>query len=362
MPISDDTDTTAQRAASSLHGLVVLNSIRKTKTGATRSIRLAETPLRELGIHLHFVPARSILHFLHSFPKIWRFRYDFCIFNGLASLSGRSRFGYPLWRGVQVLGVPTLIYWHETAWVLDRHRIQDPAGAQRIDRIACQPSVVHLTASQAGSECICNRYPDAEPIAVYECAVVPVPFDQPVRPTDPPLVVNVASIQERKGTDLWVETAIEVCRRHPTVEFLWLGDGRTFGTWQVEIEAAKLENRILFPGYVHAAHLLTRRASIFFLSSRDDPFPLSILEAMCLGRTIVAFDIGGVSEALAGQGILVQPFDTYAAAAAILDRLSQPPAALINEALRCRYLDQYTPWQFARRLDYVIREQIASER
>jgi glycosyltransferase involved in cell wall biosynthesis len=94
------------------------------------------------------------------------------------------------------------------------------------------------------------------------------------------------------------------------------------------------------------------------LSSRDDPFPLSVLEAMCLARSIVAFDVGGAPEALAGHGQLVPPFDTGAAAAAILERLARPPEALVDLALRDRYLALFTPDRLAQRLNQQIREHL----
>jgi len=351
----------SSRPARPLHGLVALSGLRKMKTGATRSIRLTTSPLRDRGIYLHFVAVRSIIHFLYSLSQTKRFQYDFALFNGLASISHSSRFGYALWQIVQALHIPTFIYWHEADWVLDRYRRENPTSAQRVDRIASHESVVHLTASDACSASIRNRYAEAQPITIYECSSVPAPFDQPATPTEPPLVVNLASIQERKGVDLFVETAIRVCRQHPTAEFMWLGDGKPFGTWQTDIQEAGLQDRILFPGYVDSAYLLLRRASILFLSSRDDPFPLSVLEAMCLGRTIVAFDIGGAPEALAGHGTLVPPFDTEAAADAILAGLSLPPQERIDLALRNRYLDLYSPEKFAARLNEHIRERISHE-
>jgi glycosyltransferase involved in cell wall biosynthesis len=168
-------------------------------------------------------------------------------------------------------------------------------------------------------------------------------------------VINLASIQERKGTDLFVETAIKVCQVHPSVEFVWLGDGQPFGTWKADIKQMGLEERILFPGYVEAAYLMLRRASVFFLSSRDDPFPLSVLEAMCLGRSIVTFDVGGAPEALADHGIVIRPFDTAAAAEVILEILGRLPNDRLNLAVRNRYLQLYTPQKFAARLEECIR-------
>jgi glycosyltransferase involved in cell wall biosynthesis len=318
----------------------------------------AELPLRNLGVQLHFCASRTVVHFLYTLIKAKRLRYDFVLFNGLASLSRRSMFGYPLWRILRMLNAPTLVYWHETDWVLDRHEREDPVSAKRVERVATDESVVHLAVSEACSDSLRRRYPNAKPVVVYNCTVVPARFDLPVSPADPPMVVNLASVQERKGTDLFVETAIKVCRQHATVEFMWLGDGKPFGTWRSEIEAAGLQDRILFPGYVDSAHLLLRRASVLFLSSRDDPFPLSVLEAMCLGRTIVTFDVGGAPEALAGHGTLISPFDTDLAAAAILEHLSRSPDQLVKPDLRKRYLDLYTPEKFALRLNRHLREHV----
>jgi len=205
-----------------------------------------------------------------------------------------------------------------------------------------------------------KHYPGVRPIVVYNCTKIPAPFDRPVQPAEPPTVVNLASIQARKGTDLFVETAIKVCQRHPAVEFIWLGDGEPFGSWQADIERAGLQERILFPGYVDAGHMILRRASLLFLSSRDDPFPLSVLEAMCLGRSIVAFDVGGAPEALAGEGHVIAPFDTDAAAETILACLDKPAAERINLKLRERYLDHYTPQRFAQRLNEILRRELGA--
>jgi glycosyltransferase involved in cell wall biosynthesis len=344
-----------------LHGLVLLPTLTQSKGGASRPILHAQGPLCKLNVHLHFAAVRTLAHFLISVAQTRRFRYDFVMFNGLASLSHRSRFGYPLARIVRLSRIPTFIYWHETDWVLGRHERLHPAHAARVWRIASDSTVVHLAVSEACKQSLENSYPGVEPIVVYNCTAVPSPFDRPARASEPPTVVNLASIQPRKGTDLFVETAIKVCHRHPTVEFIWLGDGEPFGSWQPEIELAGLQERILFPGYVDAAYMILRRASLLFLSSRDDPFPLSVLEAMCLGRSVVTFDVGGAPEALAGLGHVVPPFDTDQVAESILQCLSLPPEERLNLQLRQRYLDLYTPEKLAERLNRVLRERIGHE-
>lgn len=354
----DDSEHVCQERP--LHGLVILNSIREMRSGSSRPIRLVKPYLDAFAISLHYAAVRSLLHFLYSLAKTRRLCYDFVLFNGLASLSHRSRFGPFVAKIVRRLKLPFFIYWHETDWVLDRLGRQHPASARTVQQIACHPSVTHLTVSRAARYSVHAHYPGSSPIVVHNCTSLPTPFDQPVQPASPPYVINLASIQERKGTDLFVRVAIEVCTQHPTAEFIWLGDGTPFGDWQQQIRDAGMEHRILFPGYVDSAYLVLRRASVFFLSSRDDPFPLSLLEAMCLGRTVVAFDVGGAPEALGGHGTLVEPFDTQAAADAILEHLRKPAQELVNNAVRQRYLQLYTPERFAARLSQCIRDRVPS--
>jgi len=341
-----------------IHGMVALNTLRPMSTGATRSIRLARAPLRQLGIDLHLVSVRSPLHFLWPFLQGRRLRYDFVLFNGLASLSANSLFAYPLWCAAIRFRLPVFFYWHETEWTLRRQAQEQPRSARRIARMAQHPSVLHLTASGATSDSVRGRFGDVCTVPIYECAHIPQPSAAIHRPAEPPLVVNAATIQPRKGTDLFVETAIKVCREHPTVAFVWMGHGDSFGNWPGQIREAGLEQRILFPGYVNKPHLLLRRASIFFLSSRDDPFPLSVLEAMALGRAVVTFDVGGAPEALAGNGRLIPPFDTDKAAAAILEILALRPADRLQPALRQRYLAHYSPQAFSERLARTIRDRL----
>jgi len=340
-----------------LHGLIIFNSLRKMKTGATRSLRLAAELLGSLGVHLHFCASRSIFHFFSGYFQENRFRYDFIIFNGLASIGPKSNFSHHIWRIARLLETPIFIYWHESEWVFKRLK-ENHKHFQRVAEISQHPSGIHLTASRACSSSINNNLCVSNLVEIFECSRIPFSDAQLELPTNPPTVINLASIQERKGTDLFVETAIQVCKNHPTVKFIWLGDGKSFGDWQHKIKDSEYENRILFPGYIDSPFSLLQKASVFFLSSRDDPFPLSIIEAMAYGRTIVAFNVGGAPEALGNLGYLIKPFDTEVAALRILECLQEPPEKLIKYKLKKRYLDLYTPEEFAFRLNGIIREQL----
>jgi len=60
--------------------------------------------------------------------------------------------------------------------------------------------------------------------------------------------------------------------------------------------------------------------------SREDAFPLVVLEAMTLGRPVAAFAVGGIPELLGDAGVLVEPEDVSGLAAAIAGLVSDPAA------------------------------------
>ncbi len=340
---------------STLHGLIILNNLKRLNLGMNRPLKTAVSPLKKHNIHLHFIGARTPLHVLHNTIQNKKISYDFVLFNSLASISQKTPFSYHLWKIMRHLNIPLFIYWHETSWVFKKHE-QYARSAEQVRQMAYD-DITHLVVSQAGADALSKQYPDIQSHLIYNTTTVPTTLPPLATPTDPPMVINVASIQERKGTDLFVETAIKVCQQHSSVEFMWVGKGQPYGDWQQKIKQAGLQDRILFSGQINNPHLLTRRAAIFFLSSRDDPFPLSVLEAMAMGRTVMTFDVGGAPEAVAEHGIQIPAFDTTVAADTMLDLLKRPLINLVKPTAHQAYLDNYTPDHFATRLNQVIRTQ-----
>lgn len=361
-------DSVSHRAHDTLQGLVIMDRTGPPVFGMNRSILLAEKHLRTHGIRLNYISSSSPHRFLLSVCKILfktgRFRFDFALFNSAASLyyvnihGIYTSFALPIFRLLKASKMPMYIYWHETEWAFNRLKAENPFGFDIMNKMASDPDVIHLSVSGACSRNLKRRYPDVAPINVHNCTHIPEDDNVERPPSDIPRVVNIASVQERKGTDLFVRTAIEVCKKHPEVEFVWIGGGKHYGTWDEDIRAAGLQRRILFPGYIKDPHRILRSASVFFLSSRDDPFPLTVLEAMCLGKKIITFDVGGAPEALGGHGILVRPFDTEAAAAEILNLLNRPPEKSKSQRISERYYRLYTPEIFAARLNGIIRKRL----
>lgn len=341
-----------------LNGLVLMKRPTGRQAGMDRVISLATPLLRERGTLLHLANCSRSDKFLRSMTRFAlrtkRLKFDFLLINALAALT--SPVSGIIATAFSKLNKPVFIYWHELGMVFDEMNKYHPGTLPRVDRIALLPGVKHMCVSSASKRVIHERYPNVHPEVVYNCTVIPQPFDNVIPPSDdPPVVMNIASIQYKKGTDLFVDIAIKVCKQHPKVEFLWLGEGFAYDNWQEKIEAAGLNSRIIFPGYSNTSFLFLRRASAFLLTSREDAFPLANLEAMALARRIVTFDTGGAPEALGEYGTKIPPFDTDAAAREILSILHMPPEDRIDPNSRPLYQSMYTPDIFADRLDRHFR-------
>lgn len=348
-------------AKKELNGLVLMNSPNGLQAGMDRVISLVAPSLAERGTFLHLANCSRSYNFLRSMAKFAlktrRVKFDFLLINALSALT--SPVTHITAATFIKANKPVFIYWHELGMIFDEIRKLDAGILRRVDKIASLPRVKHMCVSNASKQVIKSRYPNTNPEVIYNCTAIPDQFDNVIHPSDdPPLVINIASIQYKKGTDLFVDIAIKVCEKHPKVEFLWLGGGSAYDNWQENINAAGLNNRILFPGYSNTSFLFLRRASAFLLTSREDAFPLANLEAMALARRIVTFDTGGAPEALGEYGVKITPFDTDAAAQEILRILSMSPRDRVDPNTRQLYQSLYTPNIFADRINKYLRDNL----
>lgn len=123
-----------------------------------------------------------------------------------------------------------------------------------------------------------------------------------------------------KGVDLWLEAVQRARELDPTLALRARWIGRKSWT-DLTRRASELGFawQEVFVGEVSNPYGYMAGLDIFALSSRTDAFPLVVLEAMALGRAIVAFDVGGVREQLGDTGILVPPGDVEAMARAVVN-------------------------------------------
>ena len=136
---------------------------------------------------------------------------------------------------------------------------------------------------------------------------------------DQKIVMCSGTCELRKGTDLFVSAAQILSRKEKAEEihFVWTGrfsDPILEGWIYNQIRQSNLEGRVHFIPFIkdkQKYHELLRHADVFWLTSREDPFPSVVLEAMKYKIPVVAFkNSGGVNTMLdEGRGNLISEFD-----------------------------------------------------
>ncbi len=132
------------------------------------------------------------------------------------------------------------------------------------------------------------------------------------------LVIGIGYGEYRKGIDLFVETGIKVASTTDDVLFVWVGDCKILESEKVQgrIKQQGCQDIFKFIGYEKDIGLYYSGADVFFLSSREDPFPSVYIDAISAGLPVVAFDDAGgfVEFQKKINGILVSDLNADAAA------------------------------------------------
>ena len=111
--------------------------------------------------------------------------------------------------------------------------------------------------------------------------------------------------------------------------------------------------RLARPGRVPSAEVARwmQAANVLVHAAHDETHPLVLLEAMASATPVVATDVGGIAEVVAGHGRVVAPRDPAAMAAAVLDVLAEPPDRAMAAAGHVRanfgtatMIDRYVGW------------------
>ena len=147
---------------------------------------------------------------------------------------------------------------------------------------------------------------------------------------DAPVVFGCGLAEWRKGTDIFVRVAKQLIAQHADLHMVWVGVGTEPFSNELKAEKAlwDTENRLhLLPIQADPKPYFDM-ADLFFLSSREDPFPLVMLEAGYAETPIVGFKgAGGVNDFLAAHAeLLVEYTDEAHAARTIIDVLAWPLA------------------------------------
>ena len=139
---------------------------------------------------------------------------------------------------------------------------------------------------------------------------------------DEPCVLFVGSLIPRKGLSFLVESARKIVKEKSDTKFLIVGEGPLRKQLDNSLKKANLSGNFKFLGNLKddALQAVYNCADVFALPSIQEGQGIVLLEAQACGKPVVAFNIGGVNEAVRNgeTGLLVKLGDTEQFANALL--------------------------------------------
>jgi hypothetical protein len=163
-------------------------------------------------------------------------------------------------------------------------------------------------------------------------------------PSHGPIVGIVARLQRWKGVHVFVDAIAEVLRSFPDLTAVVVGGAHETEPGYGEELAARarqlhIDARIRFVGFQSNIPEWMQAMDVVVHASDREPFGIVVIEAMALGKPVIAGSGGGPAEIITdGVDGLLTPFgDAPALAAAITHVLADPPlAARLGIAARRR--------------------------
>jgi glycosyltransferase involved in cell wall biosynthesis len=156
------------------------------------------------------------------------------------------------------------------------------------------------------------------------------------------VVVMAGRMTPQKGWDVLFEAAARLSSVRDDLFWLLVGDGPLRPA--LTRRAGELGVRACFAGARADMADVLGCADVVVLASRSEGLPFTLLEAMALGKPVVATRVGGVPEVVEDglSGRLVPPEDPAALASAVAAVLDAPDAVAMGARGRARVQTAFT--------------------
>ena len=191
-------------------------------------------------------------------------------------------------------------------------------------------------------------------------------------PDETSVITISGRLESWKGQDVFLRAAAEVARAAPEARFVVLG-GALYG---LDHEYAAglphlaaslgIADKVAFTGHRDDALAVVAGSDVIaHCSTSPEPFGMVVIEAMALGRPVIASKAGGPPEIIddGRTGVLVPPGNPRALAQAMVDLLNDPDRrAAIADAGRTAAHERFSAKEMTRALAAVYRKVSATKR
>jgi glycosyltransferase involved in cell wall biosynthesis len=134
------------------------------------------------------------------------------------------------------------------------------------------------------------------------------------------VVGTAGKLHIEKGVFDLLHAAEKLAGRYPALKLLYAGEGAERAALEQEATRLSVRERVVFTGRRNDMERIYASMDIFVLPSTcREAFGMAIIEAMAMGRPVIATATGGIPEIVKDNvnGILIEPGDTAGLAGAI---------------------------------------------
>ena len=335
-------------------------------------IFLADGPMvgqvRELGVAALVVDAGRLRELPRYLKAIWQ----------IVGIARREKvdliFGW-MNQGHLYGGPAAMLAGVPAAW----YQIGLPLAPGWNDRMATRiPAVGILACSKAGADAQARLKPHYAMPVVYpgvelerfDPDALPTPAEARRRlglPTAGPLIGIAGRLQRWKGMHVLVEALPEVLSRYPDAHCVVVGgehapepDYPAF--LQGRIDALGLNEQVTLAGLQSNVPEWMQAMDVIVHASDHEPFGIVVIEAMALGKPVVAGNAAGPTEVITDgvHGLLTPYGDAPALAAAILRYLDDPESARQTGAAARQRAQEFSTRLYAENCVAALRSLLSS--
>ena len=155
------------------------------------------------------------------------------------------------------------------------------------------------------------------------------PREWSVPPINLPYLLAIGSLTREKGVEILIEALVKLRRDYPNLSLCLLGDGPLRDALERRVAEMALSDWVHFIGIVEDVRPWLKHCALLAVPSLSEGMGLAAVEAMAMGRPVVASRVGGLLEVVVDgeTGRFARPGDA--------DHLAEQVDALLRDPGEC---------------------------
>jgi len=291
----------------------------------------------------------ATLHALRAVPKNQPIILDGLVFGAIDPA------------GLAAVSAPVIAMIHHPLG-LETGLSPDRAAYLRANEAAALTHTAHVIVPSPHTATILCRDFGADPAKITVALPGFTPPALAPNPLDPPLILSVGLLAERKGHDVLIAALASIQDLSWQAEIIGKAhDPDIAAALQDQIDRLGLSGRVTLRGELSETILNQRfnAASVFALATRYEGYGMVLSEAMQYGLPIVTCRVGAVPETIGASGVLVPADDPAAFGAALRSVLTDPVAHAHYSRMSREKADGLPTWADTARIFAKVIDQLS---